>query len=148
MHVFDVGRGAKAHGTRHASATALGVQAGELVELRVVQRLDRDYAPGEEAEVGPGAERGALPAAPPIPTTTGGKAKGPVEAAVREIVLWRNGFQLGGGALRRYDDPVQAALLAEINQGCVGAVCLGCGIRVVLNVSVLWHLLLGKRPLS
>lgn len=39
-------------------------------------------------------------------------------AAVRYLTFWRNGFELGRGTpLRRYDDPVQAAVLAEINAG-------------------------------
>ena len=140
----DEGRDAKVHGTSGASPTALGVHPGDLVELTVQACFDRDYAPEAEDEVALGAG-GALPTAQQI--TTGGKAKGLVEGAVREIVFWKNGFQLGpGGALRRYDDPVQAAFLADINKGCVDAIQRGWDISVVLNVrSILWYLLLGKR---
>ncbi len=39
-------------------------------------------------------------------------------ATVRYLTFWRDGFELGRGtALRRYDDPTQAAVLATINAG-------------------------------
>ncbi len=39
-------------------------------------------------------------------------------AAVRHLIFWRNGFELGRGTpLRRYDDPAQEVVLAEINVG-------------------------------
>lgn len=42
------------------------------------------------------------------------------EVAIRHITLWRNGFQIGeDGELRGYDDPQNAQLLEQINNGCV-----------------------------
>ena len=43
---------------------------------------------------------------------------GAERAALRHLTFWRDGFELGRGtALRRYDDPAQAAVLAQINAG-------------------------------
>lgn len=41
------------------------------------------------------------------------------ETAIRHLVFWRNGFQVEDGELKRYDDPEQAQILAEINAGYV-----------------------------
>lgn len=41
------------------------------------------------------------------------------ETAIRHLVFWRNGFQVEDGELKRYDDPAQAQILAEINAGYV-----------------------------
>lgn len=39
-------------------------------------------------------------------------------AAVRYLTFWRNGFELCRGTpLRCYDDPAQAAVLAEMSAG-------------------------------
>ncbi|KJA18690.1 hypothetical protein HYPSUDRAFT_45028 [Hypholoma sublateritium FD-334 SS-4] len=59
-------------------------------------------------------------------------------AAVSYLTFWRNGFQLGRGTpLRRYDDPAQAAVLAQINAGSASAAVLGvqAGELVELRVS-------------
>ncbi|KAF5319734.1 hypothetical protein D9619_008699 [Psilocybe cf. subviscida] len=42
---------------------------------------------------------------------------GEQETAIRHLIFWRNGFQIEDGELRRYDDPEQASVLAEINEG-------------------------------
>ncbi|KAF8953670.1 SEP domain-containing protein [Flammula alnicola] len=39
------------------------------------------------------------------------------EIAIRHLTFWRDGFHFGDGELRRYDDPAQARILAEINAG-------------------------------
>ncbi|KAF8953673.1 hypothetical protein BDZ97DRAFT_1871242 [Flammula alnicola] len=39
------------------------------------------------------------------------------ETAIRHLTIWRDGFQVEDGELRRYDDPAQAQILAEINAG-------------------------------
>jgi UBX domain-containing protein 1 len=41
------------------------------------------------------------------------------EIVTRHITLWRQGFQIEDGELRRYDEPENAAILAQINSGCV-----------------------------
>ncbi|CAA7269410.1 unnamed protein product [Cyclocybe aegerita] len=39
------------------------------------------------------------------------------ETAIRHLTFWRDGFQVEDGELRRYDDPAQSQILAEINAG-------------------------------
>lgn len=43
----------------------------------------------------------------------------PPETAIRHLTFWRDGFQVEDGELRRYDDPAQSQILAEINSGYV-----------------------------
>jgi len=42
---------------------------------------------------------------------------GEQETAIRHLTFWRDGFQVEDGELRRYDDPAQSQILAEINSG-------------------------------
>lgn len=37
--------------------------------------------------------------------------------AIRRLTFWRNGFSVEDGELMRYDDPVHARILEEINTG-------------------------------
>lgn len=46
------------------------------------------------------------------------------ETAIRHLVFWRNGFQVEDGELKRYDDPAQAQILAEINAGYAHAIVI------------------------
>lgn len=41
------------------------------------------------------------------------------DVAIRTITFWHNGFQIGDGDLRCYDDPDNAKALADINAGYV-----------------------------
>ncbi|KAF8174551.1 hypothetical protein BJ912DRAFT_989807 [Pholiota molesta] len=49
----------------------------------------------------------------PDPTAEDGEE----ETAIRHLTFWRDGFQVEDGELKRYDDPAQAQILAEINAG-------------------------------
>ncbi|KDQ58114.1 hypothetical protein JAAARDRAFT_34913 [Jaapia argillacea MUCL 33604] len=37
--------------------------------------------------------------------------------AIRDLTFWRDGFSIGDGELMRYNDPVNAQILSEINSG-------------------------------
>lgn len=41
----------------------------------------------------------------------------PEETAIRHVTFWREGFSIEDGELMRYDDPSNARILEEINQG-------------------------------
>jgi len=41
----------------------------------------------------------------------------PEETAIRHVTFWREGFSIEDGELMRYDDPTNARILEEINQG-------------------------------
>ncbi|KJA16623.1 hypothetical protein HYPSUDRAFT_193049 [Hypholoma sublateritium FD-334 SS-4] len=62
---------------------------------------------------------------------------GEEETAIRHLVFWRNGFQVEDGELKRYDDPAQAQILAEINAGHVPPAVLNVlpGQHVELRVT-------------
>lgn len=40
------------------------------------------------------------------------------EHAVRQLTFWRDGFQVGHGALMRYDDPANIEVLKQVDAGC------------------------------
>ncbi|KAF8887040.1 hypothetical protein CPB84DRAFT_1787195 [Gymnopilus junonius] len=59
------------------------------------------------------------------------------ETAIRHLTIWRDGFQVEDGELRRYDDPAQSQVLAEINSGLAPPAILNIrpGQHVELRVS-------------
>ncbi|RXW20492.1 hypothetical protein EST38_g5365 [Candolleomyces aberdarensis] len=63
------------------------------------------------------------------------------EIVTRHITLWRQGFQIEDGELRRYDEPENAAILAQINSGNAPLALMDAreGQRVELRVAKRTH---------
>lgn len=58
------------------------------------------------------------------------------EKANREIIFWKQGFTVADGPLHRYDDPNNAAVLQELNQGRVPLALLDVEFGQDVDVSV------------
>lgn len=71
-----------------------------------------------------------------IPDPTGSMRK-PLEKVSREITFWRQGFTVGNGPLNRYDDPENAMVLQELNQGRVPLSILDVEFGQDVDVSVI-----------
>ena len=54
----------------------------------------------------------------------------------REITFWKQGFTVGDGPLHRYDDPRNASVLQELNQGRVPMSILDVEFGQDVDVSV------------
>ncbi|KAF5331917.1 hypothetical protein D9611_008910 [Ephemerocybe angulata] len=63
------------------------------------------------------------------------------EVAIRHLTLWREGFQIEDGELRRYDEPGNSELLAAINAGTAPLELLNArmGQRIELRVAKRTH---------